>query len=245
MNNVFKPYKLQIRYLLSHLFGNVEQELIYVCRNFTTLRPDAQFSTAVDIGANVGLYTYLFSTIFDSVHSFEPNDCLTYRIDDSNISNVSLYHVALSNIEKVDGDLYFPVHGSIDYGLASLQEPINNTCSNKSIKVTQKTLDSYNLNSVELIKIDIEGHEQQCIEGSVVTILKYKPILVVEIEQRHLDSDIQNVFNYIEDLGYQGYFLEGNFLVSLSYFITNVHQNLEYLHTKRYKNNFIFIPSSI
>ena len=43
-------------------------------------------------------------------------------------------------------------------------------------------LDDYNYNPV-FIKIDIEGHELECIKGSFKTIKRYKPILMIEYDK--------------------------------------------------------------
>ena len=46
-----------------------------------------------------------------------------------------------------------------------------------------KKLDNFNYKP-RFIKIDIEGHEFECIQGSIKTIKKYKPILMVEYDRK-------------------------------------------------------------
>ena len=46
--------------------------------------------------------------------------------------------------------------------------------------VQQKTLDSYNFKTVDLIKIDVEGHEFRVLKGGENTIKKYSPIIIIE-----------------------------------------------------------------
>jgi len=47
--------------------------------------------------------------------------------------------------------------------------------------VQLKTLDSYNFNDVDIIKIDVEGHEFDVVLGSEQTILKYHPVVQLEM----------------------------------------------------------------
>jgi hypothetical protein len=110
-------------------------------------------------------------------------------------------------------------------------------------------LDNYNFRDVCFIKIDVEGHESEVIEGAKNTIFTQKPILLVEIEQRHLFSrSIDDVFNQIIDLNYRGYFLYKNEKFDLSDFsyIANQQTYLEKVSLtgfcEEYINNFIFEP---
>ncbi|HHU71606.1 MAG TPA: FkbM family methyltransferase, partial [Clostridiales bacterium] len=71
--------------------------------------------------------------------------------------------------------------------------------------VIQKTLDSYvnenNLN-VGLIKVDIEGAEQDFLDGAIETIIQYRPILIISIY--HSLDDFFNIKPKLEalNLGY-------------------------------------------
>lgn len=112
--------------------------------------------------------------------------------------------------------------------------------------VEVKTLDSFNLNDVDLIKIDVEGHEKRVLVGSLDTISRCKPILLIEIEQRHIDYDINEIFSFIENLGYQGFFLMNGEINEIHDFERDKHQMISTgEHSKNlYINNFIFIPIS-
>lgn len=118
-----------------------------------------------------------------------------------------------------------------------------NPSSKRTVSV--KTIDEYNYNDVDLIKIDVEGAEYSVIEGAINTIKCCKPLLIVEIEQRHISQPIENVFELITNLEYVGYFLLEGELLSLHEFDYAVHQE-PYLGdemNKSYVNNFIFMPS--
>jgi hypothetical protein len=48
-------------------------------------------------------------------------------------------------------------------------------------KAELRTIDSFGFRKVSLIKIDVEGFEDDVIEGAKETIQRYHPILIVEI----------------------------------------------------------------
>jgi len=47
-------------------------------------------------------------------------------------------------------------------------------------KVELKKLDDYELTDVDFIKIDVEGYENQVVLGAKETLLRNKPIIIVE-----------------------------------------------------------------
>ena len=59
-------------------------------------------------------------------------------------------------------------------------------------------LDNYNYNPL-FIKIDIEGHELECIKGSLKTIKRYKPILMIEYDKEICDK----IFLLLKKYNYQ------------------------------------------
>ena len=106
-------------------------------------------------------------------------------------------------------------------------------------------IDNYDFDDVDLIKIDVEGHEEYVIEGARNVIKKNMPILIVEIEQRHIKKQIGEVFQSILKLNYSGFFFENGNLTSLNQFNYDLHQKLHLnnVTSKKYINNFIFLPN--
>jgi hypothetical protein len=78
-----------------------------------------------------------------------------------------------------------------------------------SVRVPTRCLDSFNFDTVDLIKIDVEGHEYQVVKGALKTIQRCRPAVVVEIsyEGKLLDHDLsadhKKTVGLIESLGYQ------------------------------------------
>ncbi len=73
----------------------------------------------------------------------------------------------------------------------------------KSISIEAKCLDEYNFLDDDFIKIDVEGHEHEVIEGAQETINKFKPTMVIEMEEKHNQIPIEDQISSVEKLGYK------------------------------------------
>ena len=229
-----KKFHLFIIFYYLRLLGRLDPEMIYVTRLLTGKR------RFLDIGANIGIYSYYFSKIFRHVDAFEPLSEITYRLDQISSESLSVRNLALSDS---DGQLniYIPlVDGNPVATLASLEKRDGDFIERN---VPVKKIDSFNFCDVDLIKIDVEGHEKSVLLGAQKTIRQCRPIMIVEIEQRHITANINEVFNVILDLEYEGFYLRGGKLMPISFFSYEVHQApyLENVRNKNYINNFIFV----
>jgi hypothetical protein len=68
-----------------------------------------------------------------------------------------------------------------------------------------KTLDSFGLLNVDMIKIDVEGFEGEILAGAIETIKKNKPILVIEQQKHEYQNDINETpaIKILENWGYR------------------------------------------
>jgi FkbM family methyltransferase len=177
--------------------------------------------TAVDIGANYGVYTAAMLKAGARVIAFEPlKECaeaLRYYSSRNN-GRLIVHETALSD-HAGEAQLHLPRDQSRALtGLATLGT-VSTTTVHEDRKVELRTLDSYELTSVRLIKIDVEGHEQSVIRGAERTIAANSlPSLLVEIEQERLDKPIAEVFELILNFGYEGWFLRDRRPVSIQEF---------------------------
>ena len=197
----------------------------------------------LDIGANIGIYSYYFRKKFKFINSFEPLKEVSYGLKALNLKNIEIHNIAISN-KKGKLTLHIPLlSGYPSSGLASLEKR-NSICQDRKVNV--ETIDSFAFNDVGLIKIDVEGHESSVLKGAIKTINRCKPIILVEIEQRHNKRSIQEVFSEFLDIDYDGFFLIKNKLTSISEFVYIKHQKnyLDDSSNNIYINNFIFIPKA-
>ena len=231
--------------------GRLEAEISYLNQL------EGNRKRAIDIGANAGFYTYALSRLYDVVEVFEPQSWCTENIlsySKSSPCQINIYNVGLAD-DNGSLNLYIPISegdysqlvqgvGSLTTGLASFKKLEG---EQKTIEVPVRKLDDYNFQDVSFMKIDVEGYESKVIEGATQTIMRERPILLMEIENRHLDGkSITDIFDQISDFGYEGGFLHKGRIEKLSDFYTQIQakQNyfLEEVSQKTYINNFIFKP---
>ena len=111
-----RKYHLQIRFLWQKLSNKIDPEMFLIEKIIIKKR------RFVDIGANVGIYTYYFSDKFSAINAFEPLEDITYRIKSLNKSNISVHNKALSN-KKGKLKFYIPIiNGLTVPPLASLEK---------------------------------------------------------------------------------------------------------------------------
>ena len=229
-------YQLPLRYFYAQKANKLDAEMAYVSN---LLKEKRRF---LDIGANIGIYSFHFKKIFKSVDAFEPLKEISYRLKHFENESLKVHNCALSN-KRGEFKIYIPhLSGKAVASLASLEKR-DGDCEIRNVKVEK--IDNYDFDDVDLIKIDVEGHEEYVIQGARNVIKRNMPILIVEIEQRHLKKQIEEVFLSILKLNYIGFFLQNGNLTPLNKFNYDLHQKL-YLNnvtSKQYINNFIFLPN--
>ena len=115
--------------------------------------------------------------------------------------NVQVENVALSD-RSGTGTLFAPEEVGRD-ALATLSA----ACSEDGaleIEVPIRKLDDYQLDEVQFIKIDVEGHEFRVLQGAEQTLARCAPTLLIEIDQRLHDEPIQRIFDWLIARGYRG-----------------------------------------
>jgi FkbM family methyltransferase len=133
---------------------------------------------ALDIGANVGLWSQDLCKEFDQVIAFEPvadfRACLLKNVTATN------FEVRACALGESDTQINMIItadntgHSHVD------------TASIGAGSIPMYRLDSLNLPHIDYIKIDCEGYENTILRGAKETILKYRPIMVVE-HKKHKD----------------------------------------------------------
>ena len=156
---------------------------------------------------------------------------------------VRVHAVALSD-HAGEAILHIPVDAAgIEHDAsASIEHSARGAVRDETVQLA--TLDSFAFADAALIKIDVEGHEFAVIEGAAQTIARVRPALLVEIEQRHFQRPIGEVFARIAGFSLQGFYLEGHKLAPLCDFDVVRHQDSSKFGDGRaYINNFLFLPA--
>jgi FkbM family methyltransferase len=128
------------------------------------------FNIAVDVGANVGLWSRPLTKVFNHVIAFEPLE--------------QVYSCLEKNVEGLDIEIHKHALGSVNDKIEMFFDSENTGGSFVSEighgSIDIKRLDDLDLPKFGLLKIDCERHELEVIKGGIETILKYKPIIVIE-----------------------------------------------------------------
>ena len=230
-----QSYLLKKR-LLRAIKNNYEKELTIIDR-FSD-----KSKNAVDIGVYRGVYSLKLSQNFNQIHAFEPNPLLFPYLKNNLkkiIKNINLYNLALSD-KSGETELKLPVRSESIFkdnieelyqlGAASIH-PENEFKNFEKVHVKVEKLDNILIKNIGFIKIDVEGHELEVIEGAKETIVKDKPILLIEIEKRHSKRPVEETIIKVNKLKYDCFFVKDKKLIPV-----------EKLDNKNLENNFFFLP---
>lgn len=160
--------------LEKNCFGHILEE-IYKTGLFEPVIPkDKENTTVIDLGANLGLTSYYFSSRFTNVYAVEPSkehmDVLKYMVEFNDIKNIYPHQFALSMHDKPSEKFYH-------YSNKTMYSLYGNLAVNNTTGLTQtetedvelKRLDTFmkeqKIEHVDLLKVDIEGVEYEVLCG--------------------------------------------------------------------------------
>jgi FkbM family methyltransferase len=132
-------------------------------------------STIIDVGANIGFVSSVFSSVNPNgkIYALEPGDLnysfLTKNIAINKLMNVIPFKLAVSN---KSGFSYFNENSAWGY----LEERVGIT----KVITLDEFVEEEKLLQVDLIKIDVEGFEDQVFEGMVNTLSRFNPKVIFE-----------------------------------------------------------------
>ena len=187
-----------------YLYGNYQVEARYeqVMLGFAE-----QAGVVVDVGANIGYYSVQFGLITSGrVYCFEPmiyqHRILKQNLALNGLCNVSPLKMILSDKEGT-ARIYFA--GTDNSGMSSLEYP-----RNEFEEVVSTTLDMFaareGLDRVDVLKIDVEGHELNVLKGANDLLAQGKiNHLFVEINQitlRFGGTSPNQICSYLGQFGY-------------------------------------------
>ena len=138
----------------------------------------------IDAGANLGLHSIALAKLArrgEKVFAFEPHPEI-FSLTQHNCGqyqNIQCINKAASDRET---DFYMPsIMSWENAGGAS----VCNDNHQGYFAVQGLRIDSLQLENIGLIKIDVEGHELECIHGASATLHRDRPLLIVEIMGGH------------------------------------------------------------
>lgn len=178
------------------LYSEFSEHEVLIFRHFL-----AEGGTVVEVGANIGAHTVYFSSAVGpggSVLAFEPQrlvfQTLCANLAINSIANVHAYHAAVG---RTPGSIVVPEldpNTFQNFGGLSIQG------YDIGSEVPMVTIDNLGLARCDLIKIDVEGMEEEVLAGATETIRKLRPVLYVENDRRDKSASL---IRFIQGLGYR------------------------------------------
>jgi FkbM family methyltransferase len=175
--------------------------------SFDLWQKACQFSqTIFDIGANTGLYSLIAKTIHPSsqVYAFEPLPMFNQALNENiqlNHYDITVINQAVSNFIGA-AEFYAPQRGqgnlySSSLSMAHYKNHQTSTPIVHQVQVT--TLDQFvqsrEIQSVDLVKIDAEGQDANVLKGFIQGIQRFQPDFIVEVQSDEIGREIQTLLS--------------------------------------------------
>jgi FkbM family methyltransferase len=197
---------------------------------------------AVDVGANIGTYSYFMRRHARGVVAYEANPGLAERLARV-FPDIRVRHVAVSDRHGDILTLRTPVeNGRLMHELASVQLHFDAAPNVVAVEVRCVALDQEDLSDVGFIKIDVEQHELAVLRGAMKLIRRDRPNLMVEVSPLKYDRPLPEVFDFLRAEGYQGLFkFDGKYHL-FDAFDPGIHAREDQWPRRFMNNNVLFFP---
>ncbi len=187
-----------------------------------TTKTSEENPVILDIGANVGLFTKAFMKgpkTPESIIAIEPSFYVFSILLNitAAMPSVRCCKVALSD-KTATVDLKTPIKksGSLRVGLSHIGNANNEQVFVETVEA--KRLDDVlideKVNQVDIVKLDVEGAEEQVIAGAPNLFYHVRPIWFVELVQRRTDNfsgSAEKIFLNFLAAGYEAFVLNSNY----------------------------------
>jgi FkbM family methyltransferase len=138
--------------------------------------------TYIDCGANIGNHSVYFLNFTDcnNLISIEGHDkifdILKYNVDNNNIYKKKVNLINNLVGDKIDNSYFINLEDENNCGVGYVNKE-------KGLQKNMITIDSLKIDDLSLIKLDVENYEFQVLLGSVETIKKYRPVIIIELHE--------------------------------------------------------------
>ena len=161
---------------------------------------DQKKTFLLDCGSNYGFYSFYLASLSvgNQVLAFEasPKTLASFKanLDLNNFKNINFRNVAISEISGKFVSFY---ESHNDWESSATHNKFKNTkiVTIETTAIDQELLNKDLNNFAVIIKLDIEGNEFNAIQGSKDTILKYEPLITIELSRYNFSNQNYN-FDY-------------------------------------------------
>jgi FkbM family methyltransferase len=225
------------------LFGNFQGHVTN--QKYVQLKDNA---VIFDVGANIGGMALRFARQVPRghVYAFEPTDFAFRKLLNNLSLNPNLAKVItpvqlfLADQTKSDHQMRAYASWKVD-GSASNIHPLHGGAIKSAREIPAVTLDDYcttnGIHSVDLIKIDTDGHEFGVLKGARRTVEKNRPYIIFEIGLYVLeeqDIEFEQIYAYFSEFDYCLLDAKGGQPVTL--------QNFYYRIPRRSTTDIVAVP---
>lgn len=191
----------------AYYVGDLDRKITWICRQLVE-RGD----TVLDIGANLGLVTVALSDLVGEegrVFSFEPNPriqaLLNQTVEKNDANNVTVFPVALGE-EKGELELWVPSENAGEGSLVRHNRTDDGTTHKVKVETLSEITEKAGIENVRLIKIDVEGFEENVFRGAAEFFAKAKPeAILFELNEVKGHLKDEPVIQLLQEYGY-GFF---------------------------------------
>jgi FkbM family methyltransferase len=164
-------------------------------------------NTVLDIGANIGIFSMLGSRLVGEkgrVISFEPSrenfQALNDNLKLNNCTNVTTTQLALGDTE---GSIFL---GAVENDALIFIDKNQKTGEEVPLKMLDNYLKENKIDTIDFIKIDIEGAEMLCFKGATELLSKHRPTIIMECNEtwcRRFDYSVYELLHFLSQFGYR------------------------------------------
>ena len=158
--------------------------------------------TVFDVGANIGAHTLGIARSVGptgSVYAFEPTDVAFGRLKRNLALNPELklrtraHEILLAEeaTAPLEPEIYASWPLNTDHSVHPKHRGKLATALHASVDTLDRFVEREAIDRLDLIKIDVDGHEYPVLKGALKTLARFRPVLVMEIspyvhnEQKH------------------------------------------------------------
>lgn len=156
-----------------------------------------------DIGANVGAHTLRFGKLTGptgSVYAFEPTTYayrkLVRNLELNQFHHVHPFQIALGETNAPNQQVRFRSSWRSD-GRHEVGE------STVDLVTLDIWCELHAIQQVDLIKLDVDGHEYPVLAGASRILASCKPVILIEAGAWHFQNAARNPFNILKELGFR------------------------------------------
>lgn len=192
-------------------------------------------NTVLDVGANSGVYSLVASSINSNakVYAFEPvkrtSELFKKNLKLNSTHKIQLIEKAVSNTDGYAKFYDMPSESQYSASLNAQMLALNaNHISYEIATIRLDALDALKNEKIDLIKLDVEMHEPEALEGMISIIKRNRPYLLIEILTQEIASKIEQLFSLLD---YQFYNINE---VNIPHEVKNLTASDHY--------NYLFVP---